>query len=128
MSKVLIVAGIIGWIAIVSISSCRSNSNFTSTAQNAMDNLTPSPMAIVEQTPVEHGSRSTPAPANAQSVKVVAFQTVPNVNPLNSIALVKQTDISGCIGLTKKNEYHRVRDFIFQYRPRSIEVQITRSI
>ena len=91
MSKVLIAAGIIGWIAIVSISSCSSNSNFTSTAQNTTDNLAPSPMAIVEQTPVENRSRST----LVQAVKVVVASQnpvpVPDVNPLNSIALVEQT-------------------------------------
>lgn len=97
MSKVLIAAGIIGWSAIaLSISSCSSNSNFTSTAQNTTNNLAPSPMASVEQrSPVENRSLSTPAPANAQSVKVVAASQnpvpVPDVNPLNSIALVEQT-------------------------------------
>lgn len=40
----------------------------------------------------------------------------------------KEDGTSGCIGLTNKNDYHRVRDFVFKYRPRSIEVQITRSI
>lgn len=94
MSKVLIAAGIIGWSAIaLSISSCRSNSNFTSTAQNTTDNLAPSPMALVEQrSPVDNRSRSTPAPANAQVVKVVVASQnpvpVPDVSPLNSIALV----------------------------------------
>jgi hypothetical protein len=38
----------------------------------------------------------------------------------------KEDGTSGCIGLTNKNDYHRVRDFILKYRPRSIEVQITR--
>ena len=97
MSKVLIAAGIIGWSAIaLSISSCSSNSNFTSTAQNTTDNLAPSPMAIVEQrSPVENRSLSTLAPANTQSVKVVVASQhlvpVPDVNLLNSIALVEQT-------------------------------------
>ncbi len=94
MSQVLIAAGIIGGIAIVSISSCSSNSNFTSTAQNTTDNLAPSPMAIVEQTPVDN-RLSTLAPATDRSVEVVATSQnpvpVPDVNPLNSIVLIKQT-------------------------------------
>jgi hypothetical protein len=36
----------------------------------------------------------------------------------------KEDGTSGCIGLTTKNDYHRVRDFILKYRPRSLEVQI----
>jgi hypothetical protein len=36
----------------------------------------------------------------------------------------KEDGTSGCIGLTKKGDYHRVRDFILKYRPRSLEVQI----
>jgi hypothetical protein len=38
----------------------------------------------------------------------------------------KEDGTSGCIGLTHKNDYHQVRDFILKYRPRSLEVQITR--
>jgi hypothetical protein len=37
----------------------------------------------------------------------------------------KEDGTSGCIGLTKKNDYHRVRDFILKYRPRYLEVKIT---
>jgi hypothetical protein len=33
---------------------------------------------------------------------------------------------SGCIGLTNKSDYHRVRNFVLKYRPRSLEVQIDR--
>jgi hypothetical protein len=33
---------------------------------------------------------------------------------------------SGCIGLTSKSDYHRVRNFVLKYRPRSLEVQIDR--
>jgi hypothetical protein len=36
----------------------------------------------------------------------------------------KEDGTSGCIGLTKKGDYHRVRDFILKYHPRSLEVQI----
>ena len=38
----------------------------------------------------------------------------------------KEDGTSGCIGLTSKKNYHRVRDFILTYRPRSLEVQIDR--
>jgi hypothetical protein len=38
----------------------------------------------------------------------------------------KEDGTSGCIGLTKKGDYHRVRDFILKYHPRSLEVQIIR--
>jgi hypothetical protein len=38
----------------------------------------------------------------------------------------KEDGTSGCIGLTNKNDYHRVRNFVLKYRPRSLEVQITR--
>jgi hypothetical protein len=38
----------------------------------------------------------------------------------------KEDGTSGCVGLTNKNDYHRVRDFILKYHPRSLEVQITR--
>ena len=38
----------------------------------------------------------------------------------------KEDGTSGCVGLTSKNNYHRVRDFILKYHPRSLEVQITR--
>ncbi|WP_310428085.1 hypothetical protein [Chamaesiphon sp. VAR_48_metabat_135_sub] len=38
----------------------------------------------------------------------------------------KEDGTSGCIGLTKKGDYHRVRDFIIKYHPRSLEVQIDR--
>jgi hypothetical protein len=37
----------------------------------------------------------------------------------------KEDGTSGCIGLTNKDDYHRVRDFILKYHPRSLEVQIT---
>ena len=36
----------------------------------------------------------------------------------------KEDGTSGCIGLTKKNDYYRVRDFILKYHPRSLEVKI----
>lgn len=36
----------------------------------------------------------------------------------------KEDGTSGCIGLTNKNDYHQVRDFILKYRPRSLEVKI----
>jgi hypothetical protein len=36
----------------------------------------------------------------------------------------KEDGTSGCIGLTSKNNYRQVRDFILKYRPRSLEVQI----
>ena len=36
----------------------------------------------------------------------------------------KEDGTSGCIGLTTKSDYHRVRDFILQHHPRSLEVQI----
>jgi hypothetical protein len=36
----------------------------------------------------------------------------------------KEDGTSGCIGLTSKKNYHRVRDFILKYHPRSLEVQI----
>ena len=36
----------------------------------------------------------------------------------------KEDGTSGCIGLTSKKNYHRVRDFVLKYRPRSLEVQI----
>jgi len=91
---VLITTRIIGWSAIaLSISSCRSNSNFTSTAQNTTDNLAPSPLALIEQrSPVENRSQSALALANTQYIKVVVASQnlvpVPDVNPLNSIALV----------------------------------------
>jgi hypothetical protein len=38
----------------------------------------------------------------------------------------KEDGTSGCIGLTNKNDYHQVRDFILKYHPRSLEVQINR--
>jgi hypothetical protein len=38
----------------------------------------------------------------------------------------KEDGTSGCIGLTNKNDYHRVRDFILKYHPHSLEVQIDR--
>jgi hypothetical protein len=38
----------------------------------------------------------------------------------------KEDGTSGCIGLTSKNNYHRVRDFVLTYHPRSLEVQIDR--
>ena len=38
----------------------------------------------------------------------------------------KEDGTSGCIGLTNKNDYHQVRDFILKYHPQSLEVQITR--
>jgi hypothetical protein len=38
----------------------------------------------------------------------------------------KEDGTSGCIGLTNKNNYHRVRDFVLTYHPRSLEVQIDR--
>jgi hypothetical protein len=38
----------------------------------------------------------------------------------------KEDGTSGCIGLTSKNNYYRVRDFILTYRPRSLEVHIDR--
>lgn len=37
----------------------------------------------------------------------------------------KEDGTSGCIGLTTKNDYYQVRDFILKYHPRSLEVQIT---
>ena len=33
---------------------------------------------------------------------------------------------SGCIGLTNRNDYRRVRDFVLAYHPRSLEVRIDR--
>jgi hypothetical protein len=33
---------------------------------------------------------------------------------------------SGCIGMTNKYDYHKVRNFVLKYRPRSLEVRITR--
>jgi hypothetical protein len=36
----------------------------------------------------------------------------------------KEDGTSGCIGLTSKNNYYQVRDFILKYRPRSLEVKI----
>jgi hypothetical protein len=38
----------------------------------------------------------------------------------------KEDGTSGCIALTSKNDYHKVRDFVLKYRPRSLEVRITR--
>ncbi|AFY96628.1 hypothetical protein [Chamaesiphon minutus] len=38
----------------------------------------------------------------------------------------KEDGTSGCIGMTKKYDYHQVRNFVLKYRPRSLEVQITR--
>jgi hypothetical protein len=38
----------------------------------------------------------------------------------------KEDGTSGCIGLTNKNDYHQVRDFVLKYHPRSLEVKITR--
>ncbi|WP_309741847.1 MULTISPECIES: hypothetical protein [unclassified Chamaesiphon] len=38
----------------------------------------------------------------------------------------KEDGTSGCIGLTTKKNYQRVRDFILTYRPRSLEVRIDR--
>lgn len=38
----------------------------------------------------------------------------------------KEDGTSGCIGLTNKYDYHKVRDFVLKYRPRSLEVRITR--
>lgn len=36
----------------------------------------------------------------------------------------KEDGTSGCIGLTTKSDYHRVRNFILKHHPRSLEVQI----
>ncbi len=36
----------------------------------------------------------------------------------------KEDGTSGCIALTTKGDYHRVRDFVLKYRPRSLEVRI----
>ncbi|PSB59533.1 hypothetical protein [Chamaesiphon polymorphus] len=38
----------------------------------------------------------------------------------------KEDGTSGCIGMTNKYDYHKVRDFVLKYRPRSLEVRITR--
>jgi hypothetical protein len=38
----------------------------------------------------------------------------------------KEDGTSGCIGMTNKNDYYKVRDFVLKYRPRSLEVRITR--
>ncbi len=38
----------------------------------------------------------------------------------------KEDGTSGCIGLTNKEDYQHVRDFILKYRPRSLEVKIAR--
>jgi hypothetical protein len=36
----------------------------------------------------------------------------------------KEDGTSGCIALTTKGDYHRVRDFVLKYHPRSLEVRI----
>jgi hypothetical protein len=38
----------------------------------------------------------------------------------------KEDGTSGCIGLTTKQDYRRVRDFVLAYHPRSLEVRIDR--
>lgn len=38
----------------------------------------------------------------------------------------KEDGTSGCIGLTNKNDYQKVRDFVLKYHPQSLEVQIDR--
>jgi hypothetical protein len=38
----------------------------------------------------------------------------------------KEDGTSGCIGLTNKQHYYQVRNFVLKYRPRSLEVQIDR--
>jgi hypothetical protein len=38
----------------------------------------------------------------------------------------KEDGTSGCVGLTTKQDYRRVRDFVFKYHPRSLEVRIDR--
>ncbi len=38
----------------------------------------------------------------------------------------KEDGTSGCIGLTNKNHYYQVKNFVLKYRPRSLEVQIDR--
>ncbi len=38
----------------------------------------------------------------------------------------KEDGTSGCVGLTTKQDYRRVRDFVLAYRPRSLEVKIDR--
>jgi hypothetical protein len=95
MSQVFIAAGIIGWSAIaLSISSCSSSSNSMPAAQNATDNLAPSPITASEQiAPVENRPQSLPIPAPA--VTAVAAKSpdpvpVPYVNPLSSITLLAQ--------------------------------------
>jgi hypothetical protein len=38
----------------------------------------------------------------------------------------KEDGTSGCVGLTNKYDYRRVRDFVLTYHPRSLEVRIDR--
>lgn len=38
----------------------------------------------------------------------------------------KEDGTSGCVGLTTRHDYRRVRDFVLAYRPRSLEVRIDR--
>jgi hypothetical protein len=38
----------------------------------------------------------------------------------------KEDGTSGCVGLTTKQDYRRVRDFVLAYHPRSLEVRIDR--
>jgi hypothetical protein len=38
----------------------------------------------------------------------------------------KEDGTSGCVGLTTKHDYRRVRDFVLAYHPRSLEVRIDR--
>ena len=38
----------------------------------------------------------------------------------------KEDGTSGCVGLTTKYDYRRVRDFVLAYHPRSLEVRIDR--
>jgi hypothetical protein len=38
----------------------------------------------------------------------------------------KEDGTSGCVGLTTKQDYRRVRDFVLAYHPRSLEVRIAR--
>ncbi|WP_310485175.1 hypothetical protein [Chamaesiphon sp. VAR_48_metabat_403] len=38
----------------------------------------------------------------------------------------KEDGTSGCIGLTSKQHYYQVKNFVLKYRPRSLEVQIDR--
>jgi hypothetical protein len=38
----------------------------------------------------------------------------------------REDGTSGCVGLTTKQDYRRVRDFVLKYHPRSLEVRIDR--